>query len=121
MQSSPPRVNPIALSKPVLKRKELELLRDLSRSFRVTKGKDFRLKDVDPADTTRVVVAAAVIEALAELDLNFPEVDEAKRQDQATARTELSSQTTSRKMDMHARHAQPRKIVFHNISRSTDR
>lgn len=34
-----------------MKRKELEIVRDLSRPFRVTKGKDFRLKDVDPNDT----------------------------------------------------------------------
>ena len=47
---------------------------------------------VVPADNkwfTRVVVAAAVIEALVELDLNFPEVDEAKREELATARTKL--------------------------------
>jgi PPK2 family polyphosphate:nucleotide phosphotransferase len=45
-----------------------------------------------PADNkwfTRVVVAAAIIEALAELDLNFPEVDEAKREELAAARKEL--------------------------------
>ncbi len=34
-----------------MKRKEFEIVRDLSRPFRVTKGKDFRLKDVDPNDT----------------------------------------------------------------------
>lgn len=34
-----------------MKRKEIELVRDLSRPFRVTKGKGFRLKDVDPSDT----------------------------------------------------------------------
>ena len=47
---------------------------------------------VVPADNkwfTRVVVAAAVIEALANLDLQFPEVDEAKREELAGARKEL--------------------------------
>ncbi len=35
-----------------MKRKELtEIVRDLSRPFRVSKGKDFRLKNVDPNDT----------------------------------------------------------------------
>jgi len=29
----------------------IKIVRDLSRPFRVTKGKDFRLKDVDPNDT----------------------------------------------------------------------
>jgi PPK2 family polyphosphate:nucleotide phosphotransferase len=48
---------------------------------------------VVPADNkwfTRVVVAAAVIEALAELNLNFPEVDEAKRKALAAARKKLA-------------------------------
>ena len=47
---------------------------------------------VVPADNkwfTRVVVAAAVIEALADLDLHFPKVDEAKRKELATARQRL--------------------------------
>jgi PPK2 family polyphosphate:nucleotide phosphotransferase len=47
---------------------------------------------VVPADNkwfTRVVVAAAVIEALLGLDLQFPEVDEAKRKELAGARKEL--------------------------------
>jgi PPK2 family polyphosphate:nucleotide phosphotransferase len=52
MQSSPPRVNRTALSKSLMKSKEIiEVVRDLSRPFRVTKGKNFRLKDVDPNDT----------------------------------------------------------------------
>lgn len=35
-----------------MKRKELiEVVRDLSRPFRVTRGKGFRLSDVDPNDT----------------------------------------------------------------------
>jgi PPK2 family polyphosphate:nucleotide phosphotransferase len=48
---------------------------------------------VVPADNkwfTRVVVAAAVIEALADLNLNFPEVDEAKRKELAAARKKLA-------------------------------
>ena len=47
---------------------------------------------VVPADNkwfTRVVIAAAVIEALGDLDLQFPEVDEAKRKELAGARKEL--------------------------------
>jgi PPK2 family polyphosphate:nucleotide phosphotransferase len=52
MQFSPPRVNRTALSKPLMKSKEItDVVRDLSRPFRVTKGKDFRLKDVDLNDT----------------------------------------------------------------------
>jgi hypothetical protein len=47
---------------------------------------------VVPADNkwfTRVVVAAAVIDALASLDLRYPEVGEAQRQELAGAREEL--------------------------------
>jgi PPK2 family polyphosphate:nucleotide phosphotransferase len=47
---------------------------------------------VVPADTkwfTRVVVAAVVIDALASLDLRYPEVGEAKRQELAVAKEEL--------------------------------
>ena len=47
---------------------------------------------VVPADNkwfTRVVVAAAIIEALASLDLYYPEVDEEKRQALALARQAL--------------------------------
>jgi hypothetical protein len=32
-------------------KKIIKIVRDLSRPFRITKGKDFRLKDVDPNDT----------------------------------------------------------------------
>ena len=32
-------------------RRIIKIVRDLSGPFRVTKGKDFRLKDVDPNDT----------------------------------------------------------------------
>ena len=45
-----------------------------------------------PADNkwfTRVVVAAAVIDALASLDLHYPEVDEEKRKELALARQAL--------------------------------
>jgi PPK2 family polyphosphate:nucleotide phosphotransferase len=47
---------------------------------------------VVPADTkwfTRLVVAAAVIDAMAALDLEYPEVSEAKRQELAMAKEEL--------------------------------
>ena len=47
---------------------------------------------VVPADNkwfTRVIVAAAVIDALDSLDLHYPKVDEAKRKELATARKEL--------------------------------
>jgi PPK2 family polyphosphate:nucleotide phosphotransferase len=47
---------------------------------------------VVPADTkwfTRVVVAAVVIDALASLDLRYPEVGETKRQELAVAKEEL--------------------------------
>ena len=47
---------------------------------------------VVPADTkwfTRLVVAAAVIDAMASLNLKYPEVSEAKRQELAVAKAEL--------------------------------
>jgi hypothetical protein len=47
---------------------------------------------VVPADHkwfTRAVVAGAVIDALASLDLHYPEVDKAKRAELAAAREEL--------------------------------
>jgi PPK2 family polyphosphate:nucleotide phosphotransferase len=47
---------------------------------------------VVPADNkwfTRLVVAAAVIEALASLDLHYPKVDDAKRRELASVRTQL--------------------------------
>jgi PPK2 family polyphosphate:nucleotide phosphotransferase len=49
---------------------------------------------VVPADNkwfTRVVVAAAVIDALASLDLHYPEVSEAQRQELAAAKKELEA------------------------------
>jgi polyphosphate kinase 2 (PPK2 family) len=49
---------------------------------------------VVPADNkwfTRVVVGAAVIEALADLDLAYPEVGEGKRKELATAKSKLLS------------------------------
>ena len=50
---------------------------------------------VVPADTkwfTRVVVAAAVIDALADLDLHYPVVDKAKKKDLAAARAALMAE-----------------------------
>jgi hypothetical protein len=47
---------------------------------------------VVPADRkwfTRVIVAAAVIDALASLDLHYPEVSAAKREELAAAREAL--------------------------------
>ena len=49
---------------------------------------------VVPADNkwfTRVVVAAAVIEALASLDLAYPEVDESKLKELSAAKKKLLS------------------------------
>ena len=60
MLCSPPRANRTALlsyrgsdNTPALMetKKIIKIVRDLSRPFRITKGKDFRLKDVDPNDT----------------------------------------------------------------------
>src|SRR4030095_8868536 len=34
-----------------MEKKIIKIVRDLSRPFRVTKGRDFRLKDIDPNDT----------------------------------------------------------------------
>jgi hypothetical protein len=47
---------------------------------------------VVPADNkwfTRLVVAGAVIDAIASLDLEYPEVSEGKRQELAVAKEEL--------------------------------
>jgi hypothetical protein len=47
---------------------------------------------VVPADNkwfTRVVVAAAIIDALGSLDLKFPKVDDAKKKELAAARVAL--------------------------------
>ena len=49
---------------------------------------------VVPADNkwfTRVVVAAAVVDTLADLDLEYPEVGEAKLKELATAKKKLLS------------------------------
>ena len=49
---------------------------------------------VVPADNkwfTRVIVASAVIETLASLDLAYPEVDESKLKELATAKKKLLS------------------------------
>jgi hypothetical protein len=49
---------------------------------------------VVPADNkwfTRVVVAAAVIDALESLDLHYPEVGESQRQELAAAKKELTA------------------------------
>lgn len=50
---------------------------------------------VVPADNkwfTRVVVAAAIIDALGSLDLKFPEVDDAKKKELAAARVALEQE-----------------------------
>jgi hypothetical protein len=50
---------------------------------------------VVPADNkwfTRVVVAAAIIEGLSSLDLAYPRVDDAKREELAVARDALTRQ-----------------------------
>ena len=54
---------------------------------------------VVPADNkwfTRLVVAAAVIEALEEMALAFPKVDRTKRQELRTARAALDSEARRR-------------------------
>ena len=51
---------------------------------------------VVPADKrwfTRLVVAAAIVEAVEQLDLTYPQVDEAKKKDLASARAELARET----------------------------
>jgi hypothetical protein len=51
---------------------------------------------VVPADNkwfTRLVVAAAIVEALEKLDLAYPKIDEAKRQELAAARQALLSES----------------------------
>jgi hypothetical protein len=128
-----------------MKTKEIiKITRKIPGPFQVTKGENFRLKDVDPNDTleriddpqknwkfsvndaserdywdqymdayqemisqtaskyapwyvvpadnkwfTRVVVAAAVIEALADLDLAYPKVSEDKLNELVTAKNKL--------------------------------
>jgi len=65
--------------------------RKLAKPFRVTDD-GFRLKDVDPADNkgfTRVLVAAAVIEALSSLDLQYPKVSDEKLKELAAAKRAL--------------------------------
>ena len=65
--------------------------RKLAKPFRVTDD-SFRLKDVDPADNkwfTRVLVAAAVIEALSSLDLQYPKVSDEKLKELAAAKRAL--------------------------------
>jgi hypothetical protein len=50
---------------------------------------------VVPADNkwySRLIVAAAVIEALGSLNLEFPKVDDAKKQELALARASLSAE-----------------------------
>ncbi len=50
---------------------------------------------VVPADNkwfTRVVVAGAVVDALADLNLHYPTVDKAKRKDLDAARTALKAE-----------------------------
>ena len=92
--------------------------RKLVQPFLVDKGKDFRLKAVDPNETlgyknedkpranealaspwhvvpadnkwfTRVVVAAAVVEALASVDLAYPAVGPEKLKELAAAKRVL--------------------------------
>jgi hypothetical protein len=52
---------------------------------------------VVPADNkwyTRLVVAAAIVDALQGLDLSYPKVDPAQRKQLAVARRELQSKTS---------------------------
>ena len=50
-----------------------------------------------PADNkwfTRLVVAAAIVEAVEELNLTYPKVDAEKKKELAAARAELAGQTS---------------------------
>jgi polyphosphate kinase 2 (PPK2 family) len=52
---------------------------------------------VVPADNkwfTRLVVAAAIVEAVEELNLTYPKVDAEKKKELAAARAELADQTS---------------------------
>ena len=52
---------------------------------------------VVPADNkwfTRLVVAAAIVEIVEELDLGFPKVDEEKTKELAAARVELAAESS---------------------------
>jgi hypothetical protein len=52
---------------------------------------------VVPADNkwfTRLVVAAAIVEAVEELNLTYPKVDAEKKKELAAARAELAGQTS---------------------------
>jgi hypothetical protein len=87
--------------------------------FRITKGKAFRLKDVDPRDTrgldwnirataaphapwyvvpadhkgfTRLVVEGAIVDALAKLDLRYPTVGRTERSQLREARRVLMAE-----------------------------
>ena len=70
-----------------------------------------------PADNkwfTRIVVAAAVVKALEDLDLRYPVVDEAKKKELAAARRQLEGQNgkeeeemTDKKKGFFATHLDP--------------
>jgi hypothetical protein len=79
-------------------------LKKLIEPYVVTRGRNSRLKHIDPGDTAgfhpepwvvvpgnkkwfaRLVVAAALVDALDGLDLAFPKVTPAKKQELATGR-----------------------------------
>lgn len=87
-------------------------VRQFAKRYRVANGKGFRLRDIDPADTaqlesadadraretlpadhkwfTHLVVAAAIVDALAELGFHYPKLSGEQRRALAAARRELT-------------------------------
>jgi hypothetical protein len=76
-------------------REVIEAAHRVSKPYRITKGKKFRLEDVDAGDTgdrksegkprAREALQTGV-DALAALNLHYPTVSEAKRKELAQAR-----------------------------------
>ena len=69
-------------------------LQRFAKPYRVRNGRTFRLKDVPPNHKrfTRLVVVAAVIDALEEMQLAFPSVDRDKRKELAAVRRRLEDE-----------------------------
>ena len=80
--------------------KRIRRCQEFSAPFRITDGKKFNLKDIDPGDIGDlesedkpvVFAPAAIIAALGSLDLKFPEVDERKKAELAAARAALEQE-----------------------------
>ena len=69
--------------------KQIRLARQLVRPYCVTSGKGFRLKNFDHKWFARLVVAGAIGDALASLDLQYPQVTPEQLQDLAGVRKRL--------------------------------